>query len=81
MGQITTTQNLVAIKEVRHAGQQKGEQRHVIGCWYIFLHPISNVSYEPNARITFKPCKIMCRYFIYLCFYLFIDLLKYSFTG
>ena len=23
MGQITTTQNLVAIKEVRHAGQQE----------------------------------------------------------
>ena len=26
MGQITTTQNLVAIKEVRHAGQQGGTQ-------------------------------------------------------
>ena len=28
MGQITTTQNLVAIKEVRHAGQSRSLSRH-----------------------------------------------------
>ena len=27
MGQITTTQNLVAIKEVRHAGQRRSRQQ------------------------------------------------------
>ena len=31
MGQIITTQNLVAIKVVRHAGQQERQE-----CWWIF---------------------------------------------
>ena len=32
MGQINTTQNLVAIKEIRHAGQQ-GYHFHIVFLW------------------------------------------------
>ena len=45
MGQITTTQNLVAIKEVRHAGQSYGPECHkgiskkYYGKWNISLAP------------------------------------------
>ena len=43
MGQITTTQNLVAIKEIRHAGQQQWPQSTGIQESNIlkFIHPVS----------------------------------------
>ena len=39
MGQITTTQNLVAIKEVRHAGQ-KSDARPFLGKFLHAMHVV-----------------------------------------
>ena len=52
MGQIITTQNLVAIKEVRHAGQQVAMKCNVgLGNKWHFK-PLCNVLFSGNTKIV-----------------------------